>query len=45
MSVPAAGLRLPMAIPSALVTSVAVWALSIDQPTTRREYASSTTQQ
>ena len=38
----AAGLRLPIAIPSALVTSVAVWAASIDQPTTRREKTSKT---
>jgi hypothetical protein len=32
-------------MPSALVTSPAVWLLSIDQPTTRREYTSSTTAQ
>jgi hypothetical protein len=39
------GFRLPIAIPSALVTSAAVGEESIDQPTTRRENASSTTQQ
>jgi hypothetical protein len=34
-----------MAMPSALVTSAAVGEASIDQPTTRRENASSTTAQ
>jgi hypothetical protein len=34
-----------MAMPSALVTSAAVGAGSIDQPTTRREQLSSTTAQ
>jgi hypothetical protein len=34
-----------MAMPSALVTSTAVGDASIDQPTTRREKASSTTAQ
>lgn len=34
-----------VAIPSALRTSVVVWVLSIDQPTTRRLKASRTTQQ
>jgi hypothetical protein len=34
-----------MAMSSALVTSAAVWELSIDQPTTRRVQASSTTAQ
>jgi len=34
-----------MAIPNALVTSAVVGDASIDQPTTRRENASSTTQQ
>src|SRR5215211_8423510 len=39
------GLRLLMAMPKALVTSGVAWWLSIDQPTTRRENTSSTTQQ
>jgi hypothetical protein len=39
------GSRLAMAIPSALVTSAAVWLESIDQPTTLREKVSSTTAQ
>jgi hypothetical protein len=34
-----------MAMPRALVTSGVAWWLSIDQPTTRRENTSSTTQQ
>jgi hypothetical protein len=34
-----------MAMSRALVTSAAVWLLSIDQPTTRREQASRTTAQ
>ncbi len=42
---PATGWRFEMAMPSALVTNVEVWAESIDQPTTRRLHASSTTQQ
>ena len=33
----AMGLRDSIAIPIALVTRAAVWELSIDQPTTRRE--------
>jgi len=37
MTAPAGGLRVLMAMPSALVTSAAVGAASIDQPTTRRE--------
>ena len=43
--VPAAGSRLWIAMPMALVTSAAVWELSMDQPTTRREKASRTTAQ
>jgi hypothetical protein len=43
--VPGFGSREVMAIPSALVTSAAVGDASIDQPTTRREKTSSTTQQ
>ena len=43
--VPAAGLRDWIAISRALVTSAAVGVVSIDQPTTRREQASSTTAQ
>ena len=39
------GCRLLIAIDKALVTSVAVWAASIDQPTTLRENVSSTTAQ
>src|SRR5215211_8459965 len=39
------GLRLLMAMLKALVTSGVAWWLSIDQPTTRRENTSSTTQQ
>jgi hypothetical protein len=39
------GLRFLMAMPSALVTGGVAWWLSIDQPTTRRENTSSTTQQ
>ncbi len=42
---PASGLRVLVAMPSAVVTSAVVWVLSIDQPTTRRENASKTTQQ
>jgi hypothetical protein len=34
-----------MAMPSALVTREVLWVLSIDQPTTIREKASSTAQQ
>jgi hypothetical protein len=45
MSVPAGGLRDSIAMPRALVTSAAVDAESIDQPTTRREQTSSTTAQ
>ena len=40
---PGWGSRLAMAIPRALVTSAAVWLVSMDQPTTRREKVSSTT--
>jgi hypothetical protein len=43
--VPSLGVRESMAMPSALVTSTAVWAESIDHPTTRREKTSSTTAQ
>ena len=44
ITVPPVGLsRLSIAMPRALVTSAAVGAASIDQPTTRREYVSSTT--
>jgi hypothetical protein len=39
------GWRLWIAMPSALVTKVAVWLESIDQPTTLRETVSNTTQQ
>jgi hypothetical protein len=39
------GLRSPIAMLRALITKVAVWVASIDQPTTRREYTSSTTAQ
>src|SRR5215216_5890200 len=39
------GVRLVMAMPRALVTSGVAWWLSIDQPTTRRENTSRTTQQ
>jgi hypothetical protein len=39
------GDRFEMATPSALVASAAVWLESIDQPTTRREWTSSTTAQ
>jgi hypothetical protein len=42
ISVPAAGRRDSIAIPRALVTSAAVGVVSIDQPTTRSEQASST---
>jgi hypothetical protein len=42
---PLLGLRLLIAIPSALITNDAACWLSIDQPTTLREYASRTTQQ
>jgi hypothetical protein len=45
MTVPLGGVRVWMAIPRALVTSAAVGAASIDQPTTRREKLSSTTAQ
>jgi hypothetical protein len=38
-------MRRSMAMPRALVTSAAVGAASIDQPTTRREKLSSTTAQ
>jgi hypothetical protein len=38
-------MRRSMAMPSALVTSAAVGAALIDQPTTRREKLSSTTAQ
>jgi hypothetical protein len=34
---PVGGVRVWMAMPSALVTSAAVGELSMDQPTTRRE--------
>jgi hypothetical protein len=37
MIAPLAGVRLSMAMPSALVTSAAVGEVSINQPTTRRE--------
>jgi hypothetical protein len=37
--------RFSIAIPSALTTRFEVWDESIDQPTTRRENASSTTAQ
>jgi hypothetical protein len=37
MIAPAGGVRVWMAMPSALVTSAAVGEVSIDQPTTRRE--------
>ncbi|MDA0167677.1 hypothetical protein OJ998_01145 [Solirubrobacter taibaiensis] len=40
-----AGMRRRVAMPSTLSTSVVVWVLSMDQPTTMRENASSTTQQ
>ena len=40
-----AGRRVSMAMLKAFVTSAAVGAASMDQPTTRREYASSTTAQ
>ncbi|MBF6169266.1 hypothetical protein IU486_31720 [Streptomyces gardneri] len=39
------GDRFEIAMPSALVAGVAVWVESIDQPTTRREWVSSTTAQ
>lgn len=45
ITVDVVGRRLSMAIPKALVTSAAEGAASIDHPTTRREYASSTTAQ
>jgi hypothetical protein len=45
ITVPSSGLRCPIAMPSALVTSAAFWFESIDQPTTRRENTSSTTAQ
>jgi hypothetical protein len=45
MIAPAGGSRFWMAMPSAFVTSVAVWVESIDQPTTRRLNVSSTTAQ
>jgi hypothetical protein len=45
MIVPAAGRRVSMAMPRALVTSAAVGEESIDHPTTRREHTSSTTTQ
>jgi hypothetical protein len=37
MTAPAGGVRVWMAMPSALVTSAPVGEESIDQPTTRRE--------
>jgi len=40
-----AGARLAIAMPKALVTRAEVGAESIDQPTTRRENASKTTEQ
>ena len=43
--VPSAGRRPSMAMPSAFVTSAAFGDESIDQPTTRRDQASRTTQQ
>ena len=42
--VPGWGLRWWIAMPRALVTSGVAWWVSIDQPTTRRENTSSTTQ-
>jgi hypothetical protein len=45
IKVPDGGWRVSMAIPSALVTSAAVGDASMDQPTTRREYTSRTTEQ
>jgi len=45
ITVSAAASRLFRAMPSALVTSATSWRLSIDQPTTLREKASSTTAQ
>nr|WP_280202203.1 hypothetical protein [Nocardia cyriacigeorgica] len=42
---PGSGDRFDIAIPRALVTSAAVWVESMDQPTTRREWVSSTTAQ
>ena len=42
---PSCPLRRRIAIPSALSTRVVVWVVSIDQPTTNRESASSATQQ
>jgi hypothetical protein len=45
MIAPAGGVRVWIAIPKALVTSAAVGEASMDQPTTRRENASSTTAQ
>ena len=45
ITVPAAGLRWSIAMPSALVDSAAVGEESMDQPTTRRLHTSSTTAQ
>jgi hypothetical protein len=45
MTVGPDGRRFSMAMPKALVTSVAVAVESMDHPTTRREYTSSTTAQ
>ncbi len=45
IAAPGAGLRPSMAMPSAFVTSVAEAEESIDQPTTRREKTSRTTEQ
>jgi hypothetical protein len=45
MIVAAAGRRVPMAMPSAVVTRAAVGEESIDHPTTRREHTFSTTAQ
>jgi hypothetical protein len=45
MIAPAGGLRYSIAMPRALVPSADVGEESVDQPTTRREWASSTTAQ
>jgi hypothetical protein len=45
ISAPDGGRRFSIAIPSALVTSVALGEVSIDHPTMRRENASRTTAQ
>ena len=45
ITVPVVGVRLVSAMDRALVTSEEAWWVSIDQPTTLLEWASSTTQQ